>query len=362
MAISFKVSDVPLTRCAAAPFKVDGTTFIQGSTGVNGSKKTYSLGQNSFANAAMAAYANHHNLVIRPDDVWIAIMTQFSFYVNANSEALRDIFVDFKGKKDLVVEDFGNIKTLPYDKMARRMEDQIASNIKDPSVRKWVVPDFSTTTETDRVVGAIVLMAGMQNFFRYTMKGGCGLPSVTMQGTPEDWKEIRFRAERLVEFDNEKHEIGEWASKLLPILDQFVLSSEGNPNVEWWNRITHKIGGGSSPTYISGWITIFCMFNQDGKFKNNFVPEEKRPTAPAFRDYFEWYTVPISAVARGYVTVPVTLDDNGVATQTRMVAGHIVADLLDDNTTVVPRLDWFIEVLDGKMKHLGDAIYYDILM
>eukprot|EP01112_Ceratiomyxa_fruticulosa_P004269 TRINITY_DN1473_c0_g1_i4.p1 TRINITY_DN1473_c0_g1~~TRINITY_DN1473_c0_g1_i4.p1 ORF type:complete len:198 (+),score=45.84 TRINITY_DN1473_c0_g1_i4:235-828(+) len=86
MAISFKVSDVPLTRCAAAPFKVDGTTFIQGSTGVNGSKKTYSLGQNSFANAAMAAYANHHNLVIRPDDVWIAIMTQFSFYVNANSE------------------------------------------------------------------------------------------------------------------------------------------------------------------------------------------------------------------------------------------------------------------------------------
>eukprot|EP00957_Ditylum_brightwellii_P024538 1852407-Ditylum_brightwellii.AAC.1 len=45
--------------------------------------------------AIMDAYNHHHNLILRPDDVWQAILTQFSFYVNANAEELRDRFVDF---------------------------------------------------------------------------------------------------------------------------------------------------------------------------------------------------------------------------------------------------------------------------
>jgi len=34
---------------------------------------------NGFVNALAAAYNQHHDLVIRPDDVWIAILSQFSF-------------------------------------------------------------------------------------------------------------------------------------------------------------------------------------------------------------------------------------------------------------------------------------------
>jgi hypothetical protein len=52
----------------------------------------------------VAAYNRHHRLILRPDDVWQAILTQFSFYVNANGEALRDCFVDFQGKKTLVIK------------------------------------------------------------------------------------------------------------------------------------------------------------------------------------------------------------------------------------------------------------------
>src|SRR5690349_20929723 len=32
----------------------------------------------------IGAYNNHFNLVLRPDDVWQAIVTQLSFYVNAH--------------------------------------------------------------------------------------------------------------------------------------------------------------------------------------------------------------------------------------------------------------------------------------
>lgn len=39
------------------------------------------------------AWENHHNLTLRPDDIWTALMVQFSFYVNANAEKLRSMFV-----------------------------------------------------------------------------------------------------------------------------------------------------------------------------------------------------------------------------------------------------------------------------
>jgi hypothetical protein len=60
------------------------------------------------------------------------------------------------------------------------MEEQIAENIKDPKIRykmetvrffyidllsrSWIVPNFSTTTPSDRVVGSVVLMATLQKY------------------------------------------------------------------------------------------------------------------------------------------------------------------------------------------------------
>jgi len=35
--------------------------------------------KNGFVHAAILAYSLHHDLVIRPDDVWISILVQFNF-------------------------------------------------------------------------------------------------------------------------------------------------------------------------------------------------------------------------------------------------------------------------------------------
>lgn len=51
-----------------------------------------------FASAVLNAYNYHANLVIRPDDVWQAVLSQFSYYVKGHSEELRSRIVDFEGK------------------------------------------------------------------------------------------------------------------------------------------------------------------------------------------------------------------------------------------------------------------------
>jgi hypothetical protein len=42
------------------------------------------------------------------------------------------------------------------------MTEQIAANLKDDSVRDWIMPSFTTTTINDRVVCSVVMMAAMQ--------------------------------------------------------------------------------------------------------------------------------------------------------------------------------------------------------
>jgi hypothetical protein len=64
-----------------------------------------------FVGSVLEAFSKHQNLLIRPDDIWINILGQFSVYVNARAEELRDIFVDFEGQKQLEIRVDGTMRT-----------------------------------------------------------------------------------------------------------------------------------------------------------------------------------------------------------------------------------------------------------
>lgn len=104
------------------------------------------------------SYCEHRALAIRPDDVWLAIVTQLSFFVNGNAEQLRKQFVSHEDKKNLKIFALGSRYTVYFGFMARQMTKLIDENIVDPTLRDWILPDFSTTTVTDSTVSAIIMM------------------------------------------------------------------------------------------------------------------------------------------------------------------------------------------------------------
>src|SRR5689334_7133743 len=108
-----------------------------------------------YVNAAFTAYNMHQHLTIRPDDIWFAILSQLNFYINAHAEELRDHFVAHEGKKKLVVEEIGTIKTVDFGVLSRRMTGLLQQNVKDPDFRDWIMPTFSTTTVDDRTTAAV---------------------------------------------------------------------------------------------------------------------------------------------------------------------------------------------------------------
>ena len=115
------------------------------------------------------AYNTHHQLVLRPDDFWQAILTQLSFYIQARAEALRDRIVDFQGQKTLVIQMGGTLFSADFGHFAQKMAEKIAANIKDPAVADWIVPAFTTTTTNDRIAASVTLMSTLQAYF----EAGC---------------------------------------------------------------------------------------------------------------------------------------------------------------------------------------------
>ena len=131
-------------------------------------------------------------------------------------------------------------------------------HIVELDFRKWVVPDFSTTEEVDRVTAAVLMMGSMQKYFSYRMTLICGIPSVTLLGNKEDWTKIRSRLDMLQRLGSQPQS---FASLLVPVLDYFIRSFD-NPTapevLTFWNKIAHHSGGGSGPQYV--WMDHGILF------------------------------------------------------------------------------------------------------
>ena len=288
---------------------------------------------NGFVGAIFTAYNEHRHLILRPDDVWLAITTAFGVFmgVKENAETMRKQFVDFEGKMQLEVEDplASSILQVNWTAMIDTMSDLIEKHTKRDA-RTWMEPDFSTTTPVCKTVGQVVLMGAMKHYFEFCFSCGCGLPKVTLEGTLDDWKKVQEKARHLASFEMEC--LTHWSGLLEIVLQKMVDSYEGKVDVEFWSHVVAKEEWGSGPQYIAGWINVFMPFCEKGIYKLHDVKPES----------YDWGKTPKADVPPSTVEVPVTLDDNGRKYETIFYSGHIVCLYNPDDDSIRPSLDWAI--------------------
>ena len=152
-----------------------------------------------FFRTVVKAYANHQSLVLSPDMIWLLISQGFARYVNAHPEELRPQLVEHDGKMDLVVITPEELLTGNPDwtQIMGDFSDSIQKYTKG-DIAKTITADFTTTTPVTRIASEITLMESVKSYFEYVvMYLACGIPSVTLQGTPEDWQLVLDKAKRL---------------------------------------------------------------------------------------------------------------------------------------------------------------------
>lgn len=290
---------------------------------------------NGFVRAAFQAYNNHHHLVIRPEDVWFSILTQFSMYVNANAEKLRDKFVAHQGQEELAIWVIETPDKIDYGAFFYKMGKLIEANVVDPELRNWILPAFTTTTKQDQAIASAIFMGSMQNYFTYKACCMCGLPSVTLLGEKSDWETILFRLEKLQSFGNEPTT---WYSLLKPVIQHFIRTFD-SPNApatrDFWQKICHHSGGGSGPSYLSGWLTAFAFWDADGVMQykagsnpppwvTEFQDQMGNTTPILVLDGVRYHRVELDDIPIGFVATPLKIEDpSGTLYNARILAGSI---------------------------------------
>ena len=72
--------------------------------------KTWSFGYHKAILGFLNGYFDHCPIWLSPNVIWQLILNKFSDYVDDNAEKLREKFVNFEGKKDLICIRLGNIE------------------------------------------------------------------------------------------------------------------------------------------------------------------------------------------------------------------------------------------------------------
>ncbi|KDQ07427.1 hypothetical protein BOTBODRAFT_60011 [Botryobasidium botryosum FD-172 SS1] len=219
-----------------------------------------------FVGTVLAAYNMGHHLTIRPDDVWIAIVTQLTLFVNAHSGELEKQFVAHAGKKKLAVERESTSETADRGLLTQECINHLRSNLVDKELSQWILPDFTTTSLSDNTICAITLTSTLESFSSYPVLPSGNIPSVTLEGEKSDWESILARLSKLKDFGSEP---AAWANMLRPILKRFISAFNGESDIDFWSKVAHASPGASGPSHLSGWLSAFCAWTMDGKWQGS---------------------------------------------------------------------------------------------
>ena len=237
-----------------------------------GSTETiYSLGDCGLFAAVLTAYNNHWKLRTSPDDWWFCVIKRVACAIdkNAKKESIRKMFVNHEGKKTIEVEvPDDSIYTVDYSWFFDQIARGIQENVKVPEFVDGMTADFSTTTAVQKIVSQITLMTSVQEYFRFGMKCGCGIPAVEMLGTENDWSKLKAKLKvlrtLLEPVENDLGLASEWWDVVEKVFSNLLATYQGSPASEWWSHIMSYHNAYASGMYFvpgeyryKGWITEF---------------------------------------------------------------------------------------------------------
>ncbi|EDY21140.1 hypothetical protein CfE428DRAFT_1433 [Chthoniobacter flavus Ellin428] len=206
------------------------------------------------------SFTDHRPLCLSPDMIWLLLCQGVAHHVNAQAEILRPQLVQHKGKLKIKVRRDEFIKGSP-DNLWDGVIDEFSAEVREyiGTTHDLFLPRFSTTGANERLAAEIVLLDAVHSYFDYELETLCGIPAITLEGTPEDWQALAERAQAFSTFDLEW-----WLIPLQPVLQEFVAASRGEVRPTFWESIYkfQSISGGAA---VTGWIAAFFPYFKDAQ-------------------------------------------------------------------------------------------------
>lgn len=210
----------------------------------------------SLVQAVHLAFSQHRPLVLTPDAIWITLAQGFAQHLNNHAEALRSRVVAHKGKVSITATASDVATPQAWSDVIEQWSAGVQPQIP-AELYQLILCEFSTTTPITRTVSQVVMLDAFQQYFDYALWFICGIPTITLQGSVEDWVAIRQRVEVMAGYHLEW-----WTDRLKPICDGFIETVQGQPSKKFWQHIysPKEAYGGH---LITGWVADLFPYLKD---------------------------------------------------------------------------------------------------
>jgi len=186
---------------------------------------------------AHLAFSRHRPMALSPDDIWLTIIQGVTQHLHVDSVAAEHVGFS----KSLVegqsrVVDVGAAKDRSWTRVTR----QLTASARDElgaKLRQLFGVEFNTSTVETR---AAMMNAGYgDELSRETdlrpIKEACGIPSITLLGSVDDWRTL---AKRIIAIDELELGLAWWTKHLHVICAQFHEAAQaGEATPHFWQRM-----------------------------------------------------------------------------------------------------------------------------
>lgn len=225
---------------------------------------------NGLIDAIHLAYEKHHSLVLSPDAIWLAISQAISIHVNQNFDQLHSVLLMNQEKRTLSVR---NDSLDKYPELWGSVAGQLALETKKWTKKQYydrLVPHFTTTTQERTIAFQINLLEIFNQGFEYVAETGCGIPTIILTGTKQDWQWIAKQISLLDQLG-----LSDWKKELSPILNEFIRVFDGKTDPLFWSSI-YKTSNEYAATYLSGWIIKFFPYLKTTEGKRLYTYKDQQ--------------------------------------------------------------------------------------
>lgn len=206
-------------------------------------------------------YSNHLPLSLAPHDFWIVFISEIAKEVSTHSQQYRHLFTK-NDEKELIAVPSNSLTEMPIGMLAEKVSGKVLFN------SDIIFPSFKEITPIVKTTMQAIFCDMASPYYDYAMYL-CGLPKIELRENTEEWKKLKLSVENLVEIFNTP-QLQKYKDKLIPLLNQFISTSEGNIDKSFWLDIfTQKNVGSGNTLQINGWITqLFMKKHQFNKIEN----------------------------------------------------------------------------------------------
>jgi len=340
---TFAVDNVELSK--RGPYTNSAETILKDSVGIKAKLEDFSHKNNKSSDfvrgdipgmikALHTAYQSHYALKLSVSDFIVLIGQGLGQHISKNSESLRNAFVDFSGKQQIKIrrDEFILGRDNDWSTVFGEFADQVKSQVKG-DVYDILIDDTSVATPVTRIVSEIAILDAFKSYFEYSVVTECGIPQITLDGTPDDWKSLLNKVNKLNDLNkNDALGLNWWLERLVPVVEKICETGiTRKADKEFWSGI-YKYTGSSGDEFISGWITSF--FPYVAKRKNQFLTDK----------------ITTSNIPKQISEVPFTWVYLGKEIQMKFYGGFLGAEYDEKTKVIKPAYFWCVTNDDGTSK------------